>query len=171
MNGIENNSELSDTEKEVRRAVQARSTCLKLTGLLSCLIRCLKGGQTFQYTSLVIVNLIIDTVIRHDLVEVKLPVSQLSFDPHLSSDSKSTGNSNKTGQNAFSSSTGKNDNKDKTSSAAANLSKHFRNRINESFNFKQNFIHHHHHDKSGNKQTDSANSVTDNAQSTPTKKR
>ena len=104
----------------------------QLCGLLVCALQCLKGGQTFQYSSLLIVNLIIDSFIRFESSTAPLNLSKV-FD----FDSDQNGKID-SAESAKPLAADKNE-KHSAISAAANIGKHFRNlRINESFTFKQN---------------------------------
>lgn len=121
-----------DGGKSVLLLKQEMST--QLCGLLVCALQCLKGGQTFQYSSLLIVNLIIDSFIRFEASTIPINWSKVfDFDSDAGKcDQAESGNRTVTAE--------KGEKHSSAISAAANIGKHFRNlRINESFNFKQNF--------------------------------
>lgn len=118
--------------KSVLLLKQEMST--QLCGLLACALQCLKGGQTFQYSSLLIVNLIIDSFIRFEASTIPINWSKVfDFDSDAGKcEQAESGNRTVTAE--------KGEKHSSAISAAANIGKHFRNlRINESFNFKQNF--------------------------------
>lgn len=121
-----------DGGKSVLLLKQEMST--QLCGLLVCALQCLKGGQTFQYSSLLIVNLIIDSFIRFEASTIPINWSKV-FDFDL--ESSKTGDLEGAAKSVAAE---KGEKHTSAISAAANIGKHFRNlRINESFNFKQNF--------------------------------
>lgn len=118
--------------KSVLLLKQEMST--QLCGLLVCALQCLKGGQTFQYSSLLIVNLIIDSFIRFEASTIPINWSKV-FDFDL--EAGKTGDLQSAAKSVGAE---KGEKHSSAISAAANIGKHFRNlRINESFNFKQNF--------------------------------
>lgn len=132
---------LGTREESSQQAVLAlkQDMSTQLCGLLVCALQCLKGGQTFQYSSLLIVNLIIDSFIRFEASTIPInwrkvfdfDFTQLGLDAtDNAAENASKSMLNEKGEKHLSSAI----------SAAAHIGKHFRNlRINESFNFKQNF--------------------------------
>lgn len=111
----------------------------QLCGLLVCALQCLKGGQTFQYSSLLIVNFIIDSFTRFELCNIPFDMNNW-IDSSGSHRNSTIANLDQVGYRSNLSEKGEKSASHSAISAAANIGKHFRNlRINDSFNFKQNF--------------------------------
>ena len=101
----------------------------QLCGLLLCVFQCLDGGQTFQYSSMLIVNRIIDSFICFESCFVPLNINKTSDFDFYDARTAHRLLINEKAEKASSSA---------AITAAANIGKHFRNlRINDSFNFKQ----------------------------------
>ena len=117
----------------------------QLAGLLVCALQCLKGGQTFQYSSLLIVNLIIDSFTRFEISLLPFNWSRVfstDSDHHnhhyRSNNLREAKNGSGDGANAGNG--GVSSERSEKHSTAATIGKLIRNlRINESFNFKPNF--------------------------------
>ena len=123
---------LNDSNVEIIILKQEMS--IQLCGLLICVLQCLKGGQTFQYTSLLLVNLIIDFFVRCETSLLPLDSNKLfSTSSNICGDKQNVNNSKPMHGD-------KNEKYSSAINAAANIGKHIRIlRLNESFNFKQNF--------------------------------
>lgn len=67
--------------RKARRSTQSlrltQEMTEQLSGLLVCVLHCLKGGQTFQYTSLSIINRIVDSVVLAEASAMPLRLKQV----------------------------------------------------------------------------------------------
>lgn len=120
-------------EIEIIRIVRLKQQLAsQLCDLIDCAFHCLKSGQTFQYTSLLIINKIIDAFVRYETFD-----SQLDFEQIYEHNVQSREKESKKSTSIFSHEEPMgNDNKH--TSAALQFSKHIKHlRLHESFRIGQ----------------------------------
>ncbi|OTF76729.1 ankyrin repeat domain containing protein [Euroglyphus maynei] len=107
----------------------------QLCSLIDCAFHCLKSGQTFQYTSLLIINKIIDAFVRYETFDsIELDYEQI-YEQNVQNSEKELKKSISIVKHDDE--PVENDN-DKHTSAAIQFSKHFKHlRLHESFRMKE----------------------------------
>lgn len=79
MLGTKTNTTNATNQVEIMNELK-KQLAIQLCRLLSCALHFLKGGQTFQYISLLVINQIIDSFIRYETYDMLIDLDQIDLD-------------------------------------------------------------------------------------------